>query len=119
MIIVNMIAATLIGILAGLGVGGGGLLVIYLTLVTGMEQLNAQGINLCFFLFCSTAAMFIHFKKRRINIKQTLSLSIVGIAGSVIGSYISHNTNPYLLKKLFGALLIISGITVLFTKKKR
>ncbi|MBE6686649.1 MAG: sulfite exporter TauE/SafE family protein [Ruminococcaceae bacterium] len=118
MIIVNMLAASLIGILAGLGVGGGGLLVIYLTLVLGTEQLQAQGINLCFFIICSASSLCIHFKKRKINIRQILALAITGIVSSLLGAYISRNIDASLLRRLFGGLLVISGALAFFSKKK-
>ena len=119
MIAVNIIAAALIAVMAGLGIGGGGLLVIYLTLVLGKDQLSAQGINLCFFIFCSAASLFIHFKKRNINIKQVLILSITGIVTSIIGAYISKTIDTDILRKIFGALLIFSGTCALFSKRKR
>ena len=40
MIIIDIIASAAVAVLAGMGVGGGGLLVIYLTLLKGMDQLN-------------------------------------------------------------------------------
>lgn len=119
MIIINMIVSALIAILAGLGVGGGGLLVIYLTLVLDMEQLCAQGINLVFFIFCAASALFIHLKKRNINIRRCLSISIVGIAASIPGMMLSHSLDTHILRKIFGALLIFSGVSVLLRRKKK
>ena len=118
MLAVNYIVAVLIGIMAGLGIGGGGLLVIYLTLVLGIDQLNAQGINLCFFIFCAAASLPVHFKKRNIDIRQVLVLSIGGISTSVAGVYLSQMISTALLQKLFGALLLISGLISLFKKNK-
>lgn len=118
MIIINMTAAALIACLAGLGIGGGGLLVIYLTLVLKTEQLTAQGINLIFFIFSALASLCIHFKKRRINIRTVALLAITGIAGSVLGSYISHNIEVEILRKIFGGLLIFSGVTVFLGRRE-
>ena len=118
MIVVNMIAATLIACMAGLGIGGGGLLVIYLTMVPGTEQLAAQGINLVFFIFSATASLFIHFKKRKINITHVAILAVTGICASVLGSYVSHNIDVDVLRKIFGGLLVVSGILALFKKKR-
>ena len=39
-----------VALLSGMGVGSAGLLVTYLALVLGMPQLQAQGLNLLFFL---------------------------------------------------------------------
>ena len=46
----DMIIGFLAGFAGGLGVGGGGILLLYLTAFAGVEQLSAQGINLLFFL---------------------------------------------------------------------
>lgn len=119
MIIINMAAATLIAVLAGLGIGGGGLLVIYLTLVLKTEQLTAQGINLIFFIFSAIASLFVHFRKRNINIRNVSILALTGIISSVLGSYLSHNMDVGILKNIFGGLLILSGIMALFQKNKR
>ena len=43
------ISAFLTGILASMGLGGGMILILYMTLIAGMEQLTAQGVNLLFF----------------------------------------------------------------------
>ena len=43
-------AAFLTGILASLGLGGGMILILYLTIFAGMAQFEAQGINLIFFI---------------------------------------------------------------------
>ena len=51
--IIDTVVAFFASALAAMGVGGGGLLVIYLTLVRATEQISAQGINLFFFLFSS------------------------------------------------------------------
>ena len=41
----------LISALMGMGVGGGGLFIIYFTLLLGTPQLTAQGTNLLLFVF--------------------------------------------------------------------
>ena len=56
-IVIDILAGILIGTLTGMGIGGGGLLVIYLTAVRGMPQLSAQGCNLLFFIFAASASL--------------------------------------------------------------
>ena len=50
------IASFIIALLSGMGIGSGGLLVIYLTLLEKVPQLTAQGINLLFFIFASASS---------------------------------------------------------------
>lgn len=109
MAFVDMMAAFFMGALSGMGIGGGGLLVIYLTLIRGAEQINAQGINLYFFVFASIAALFIHCRKRRIDYSLVLLLSALGMPVSLFGGLLASVTDPYLLRKIFGVMLIIAG----------
>ena len=109
MAFVDMMAAFFMGALSGMGIGGGGLLVIYLTLIRGAEQINAQGINLYFFVFASIAALFIHCRKRRIDYSLVLLLSAFGMPVSLFGGLLASVTDPYLLRKIFGVMLMIAG----------
>ena len=43
------------GALGAMGLGGGSVLILYLTLCAGLPQLQAQGINLTFFLPCAAS----------------------------------------------------------------
>ena len=112
----TFIVGFLTAVLSGLGIGGGGLLVIWLVLYSSIEQLTAQGINLVYFLFSSSAAMLIHLTKRRFNWKLIGFLIIFGSIGALIGSQLAKNTSPELIRTLFGTLLICSGVLTLFKK---
>lgn len=57
-----VLAGALTGVLSGFGVGGGTLLLIYLTAFAGMPQNQAQGINLLYFLPSAAAALPAHIK---------------------------------------------------------
>ena len=50
-----MIAAlvgTVCGVFSGLGIGGGSILMVWLTGIASMDQIMAQGINLLYFFCC-------------------------------------------------------------------
>ena len=47
----DLIIGTAVAVLSGMGVGSGGLLVVYLTLAGGIAQPAAQALNLFFFIF--------------------------------------------------------------------
>ena len=112
--IVDIVAALIMGALSGMGIGGGGLLVIYLTLVKGTGQIEAQGLNLYFFMFASVAALFIHCMKRKINYPLVLYLALCGIPGAYAGSYAASSADPHYVKMFFGLMLIIAGGLSLF-----
>ena len=111
--------AFLIATLSGLGIGSGGLLVIYLTLVEGADQLIAQGINLLFFLFSSAASLVFHFKKRRLFGGVILIMSLAGLVGAAAGSFFALSLPSHILRRLFGGMLTASGIAVLLKNRKK
>lgn len=114
--IVTMIIVFIIAALSGMGVGGGGLFVIYLSLFTDTPQLLAQGINLLFFLLCAGASLIFHLQKRNIYFLAVAILAGAGIVGSLVGSSIAEHINESILRKIFGAMLVISGIITLKRK---
>lgn len=108
-----------IAILSGLGVGSGGLFVIWLTMVEGVDAVNARGMNLLFFVFSATSALLFHLLRKRIRIPTVVTLSIFGAVGTVVGSIIGNSINPAILRKIFGAMLFLSGIYSLLNNAKR
>ncbi|MCI8387440.1 MAG: TSUP family transporter [Clostridiales bacterium] len=102
-----------VAILSGLGIGGGGLLVIYLALFSGVGQLEAQGINLIFFLFSSGAAMIVHLIRRRLNLRLIAYLALCGCVGAIGGSLIAQAVPAEMVRYAFGALLVVSGLMAL------
>ncbi len=119
MIFVDMIAGALIGALSGMGVGGAGLLVIYLTALRGVGQQAAQGVNLYFFIFASAAAMFVHSAKRRIDYGTVLMTTLTGVPAAYLGCMAAAAAGPSLLRKIFGGMLVITGAMALLRNKKR
>ena len=107
---VTFIVAILIAVLSGLGVGGGGLFVIFLSFFTQLDHLEIQGINLAFFIFSSASALAVHVFKRKIFVGAVLIMSVSGIIGALIGTFLSGNISPLILRKLFGAMLVLSGM---------
>ena len=118
MLIISLIIATL----SGMGVGGGGLLVIYLTLFESTEQIIAQGINLCFFIATAIASTVYNVYKKKIQYKTVLILGASGTAFSFLGVYTAGVINADILRKIFGIMLIIGGLSSLISalgKKKQ
>ena len=111
--LLDIITSFLIAILSGLGIGSGGLLVIYLTLYAGMPQLHAQGINLVFFLFSAGASMLAHLFSRKLIAPLCILLIAAGVPGSMIGASLASLLPAAILRKLFGAFLVAAGILTL------
>lgn len=116
---IGLIASFLGAILSAMGMGGGGLFLLYLTIVSGFTQLKAQGINLIFFIPCAIVAIFIHNKNKLIEWKVALIGSAFAVIGVFAGFFLSSHLNEGLLSKLFGVFLLIIGAKELFSKNKK
>jgi uncharacterized membrane protein YfcA len=111
-----IIAGVIAGIISGMGLGGGSLLLIYLTAIKGMPQLPAQNLNLLFFFPTAMSSLFVHLKSRMIDRKLMAFVAFPGILGAVAGGYIAQSIDSAYLRKGFGILLLYIGITELFRK---
>ena len=112
------VIGTALGFLSGLGIGGGSLLILWLTLVLGMEPAIARGINLLFFLPAAAVACFFRWKQGCIQWKLLLPAVAGGCISAVLCSMLSLRMDMELLKKLFGGLLIVTGLRELFYRQK-
>lgn len=111
--------STVLGFLAGIGVGGGSLLILWLTLVLGMPHPQARILNLLFFLPTAIAASVFRWKQGKLDIKKVLPAIISGCAAAAVFSLLFQNMDTTILKKLFGGLLLITGIRELMYKPKK
>lgn len=113
------VAALLSGILGAMGMGGGGVLIIYLTLWAGMEQRAAQGVNLLLFIPCAVLALIFYCKKGLIQWKTAFLAAGFGLLGGALGSYLSGVIDAGFLRKIFGAMLAVIGLIEIFGKPKK
>lgn len=107
------------GALGSLGVGGGGVLIIFLTMFMNVSRENAAGINLLFFIPIALFSVIIYLKQKRIDIKNVLWLAFSGIFGSLLGVYLSGIIKSDIISKLFGLCLIAVSLKTLFEKSKK
>ena len=105
------------GIISGFGIGGGSLLVLYLTAVLGTEQYVAGGINLLYFIGCAPAALIGHIRHRAIEWQAVLWGGLAGVALAIPFSLLAANVETDLLRRLFGAGLLYIGIKELRYRK--
>ena len=112
------LAGILSGIIGAMGIGGGGVLIIYLTLMAGVDQITAQGINLLFFIPCAVIALIIHSRKKLIVWRFAFPMILGGLIGVAVGAYSAELIGPNILGKIFSAFLIFIGLRELFARKK-
>lgn len=110
------IAGTLSAIIGAMGLGGGGVLLIYFNLFTQTPQTLAQGINLLFFIPSAIVAIIIYIKKKLVNFKLAIIFSLLGLVGALAGAYLACFIESRVLSKLFAILLLIMG-ALQFRKK--
>ena len=115
-LILALIAGTVTGVLSGYGIGGGTLLMIYLTAIVGMNQISAQGINLVYFLPCSAAAIISHAKNKLIDKEILIPAAIAGVITTPLSAMLATSIDAILLRRLFGGFLLAAGIWELFRK---
>lgn len=114
----GILAGALTGILSGFGIGGGSLLILWLTAVEGVGQLTASGINLLYFLCCAPPAIFSHWKNHLIVKPALLWCALSGCLVSPLASYGATILSADLLRRAFGILLLVLGVREVFHKKK-
>lgn len=105
-----VLAGCVLGFLSGLGVGGGSLLLMWLTLVLDFPQDQARLMNLMFFLPCAAIACLFRWKQGKLNRRITLTAVLAGLAGAWLGVYLTGVLDPSIVRKGFGILLLLCGI---------
>ena len=116
---VTLLVGTLLGFLTGLGIGGGSLLILWLTMVLGMDPLTARGINLLFFIPAALIACVFRWKQKKLNLPRILPAIIAGCAAAALCAWWSESLDIELLKKAFGFVLIGAGLRELLYKENR
>lgn len=114
------IAAGLVcGVLSGFGIGGGSLLMVWMTAVLSMEQKTAQGINLLYFLPTALCALVFHAKNRMICWRAVIPAAAAGCVTAALGAVLAQNLDMALLRKLFGGFLILVGLEEVLLKGRK
>ena len=114
-----VLAGAAAGLLSGWGLGGGTLLLLWLSVFSGMDQVTAQGVNLLFFLPTALSALLCHARGGYLD-KPTLKAAIPwAVAAALIGAWIATNLDVEVLRKPFGIYLLLSGVSLLWPDSKK
>ena len=116
---VAVLIGIVLGFLSGLGIGGGSLLIIWLTAVLDWSIQDARAVNLLFFLPAAFIACLIRYRQGTLNWKAVIPAIVTGCIPAVAGSIIANWVNTDTLKKLFGVLLILAGTKELFYRDRK
>lgn len=114
--LVPVLAGAGAGVLSGFGVGGGTLLLLWLTMVQGMGQLQAGGINLVYFAACALPALWGHLRRGLVDSSAALWSALAGAPACVAASLAASQLEVTLLRRAFGIFLLAVGLRELFSK---
>lgn len=98
------------GIISSLGMGGGTVLIVLLTVFSKANQHISQATNLIFFIPTSIVAIIINIKNKNINWKISFKVIVSGILGAIIGSILANKIQNRNLRKIFGVFLLFISI---------
>ena len=98
------------GVLSGFGVGGGTLLLVYLTTFAGVDQHLAQGINLLSFLPAALSALPAHWKNGYVKRQALLPAILAGLLLSGGAAWLATGLDTGVLRRAFGGFLIVLGL---------
>ena len=115
---ISIAAGAVLGFLSGLGIGGGSLLILWLTLVMQLPHDLAGTVNLMFFVPSALIACVFRFKQGKLDIKRVLPALIAGCVGAAIFSWLGSRIDTEILKKPFGLLLLLTGIRELLYRPR-
>lgn len=105
----------LIGIINGLLGGGGGMIVVpVLTKFFGFSQKEAQATALFVILPISIASSIIYITHNSINFANSWPVILSIIAGGAGGALLLNKLNNKIVRIIFIALILISGVSMLF-----
>ena len=116
--VLNALAGALTGVLTGFGVGGGTLLILYMTTLAGIHPSAARGINLMYFLPTAGGALVGHLRARRVDRRAFFLAGGAGVVCAVAAAWAASLVDPAPARKIFGAFLIVTGISELIRKGK-
>lgn len=122
MTVTQIIILALIGLMAGVfsgtfGVGGAIIVIPSLIFFLGLSQHQAQGTSLAFMIPPVTLMATINYwKNGYVDWKFALILAVMFFIGTYFGSMISISLPEKVLRKMFGGLMLLVALKIIFTK---
>ena len=113
-----IIIGLLAGVLSGfMGVGGGIVMIPLLIVMLGFSQHEAQGTSLAVLAVPVTfLAAYNYYNAGHVNWKFALIMAVSFVLGGYLGSKFAISIDQSVLKKIFGAIMLIAAIKLFFEK---
>ena len=107
--LLTLLVSAGLGLLSGLGIGGGSLMILWITLVCKMDFPDAKYLNLLFFLPPAFLSTVVRVMRKEISLKKLLPAALAGSLAAVLLAGISSSWDVGILRKLFGVLLLFTA----------
>ena len=113
-----IIVGLLAGILSGLvGVGGGIIMIPLLIMLLGLTQHQAQGTAIFAMLPpIGILAAMNYFKQGYVKWEYAVVIALTFVVGGYLGSKLSFSLQPQTVRRVFGVVMLISGVKLIFSK---
>lgn len=115
----SILLGGILGFLTGLGTGGGSLLLLWLTLVLGMDPRTARTVNLMFFIPAAITASTVRLFRGGIPYRKIILPALAGCVSAAAFAFAGSRMDTKHLKIIFGILLILTGIRELLYRPHR
>lgn len=118
----TIVVLALIGIVAGIlsgfiGIGGGVIIVPALVYFLSLSQHEAQGTSIALMLPpIGILAAMNYYKAGTLNVKYALIVAATFIIGGYIGSKISLQLPPEMVKRIFGIVMLFIALKMIVSK---
>ena len=107
------------GVLSGLfGVGGGILFVPTLTLGLGLTQIHGEATSLLAIVPTVAVGTWRQRQYGNVRWRPSVTLGLAGIAGVAAGGFVAEALPEHALRRLFGALLLLTAAQVAWRVRK-
>lgn len=116
--LIEILIGFISGIITAIGMGGGTVLILLLTLFLSIPQHIAQATNLLFFVPTAVTAVIFNLREKSIELKVGIYIIVFGIIGAIFGSVLSNNIDVKILKKFFGIFLLFVSIHEIYNYYK-
>ena len=117
--LVKSIVGFLAAVISAMGMGGGGILLIYLSAFTNTQQLKAQGINLIYFIPIAIVSLIFHIKNGFIKKKESLFMIVSATPAAALGAFLSGNIDQDILRKGLALFLLFLGLKEIITSFRK
>ncbi len=117
-ILILVVIGLIAGIFSGvLGIGGGLVMVPLLAFALGFNQFQAQGTSLAVLAVPVTfLAAYTYYNAGHVNLKYAGVIALTFVIGGYLGSKWAITIDQTILKKIFGVLLIVVALKMIFGK---